>query len=317
MFRAALAETKVGPDPLPPQVEPLLLPVQPLLAHPDLLGLALHQDGGPALPLHSVNPPHLVHLPLQWLHEAASEVEGEVLVGLLTPLPTMGLCHMVHHPAGATPCSPLPSSPSSPPPSSTSSPPPLPEEGSVVAVVPLEAEGQGAVGLATVDPVLHLLLLHPGGLLLPDADVAGGQVPHPLPVAHAPAVLLLGSPGAELPAAGRTMEGVAPHQCLPHTPPWPLLHLGLGVGGGRAAGQGLLDGLHQLVALGGGDVDDGGGSTLPHPVGGSCLPPLLLPLLLPLLPAPVHPHRPPPVVPHGRAVPGHHPSGHQMFSTLP
>ena len=30
-----------------------------------------------------------------------------------------------------------------------------------------------------------------------DADVAGGQVAHPLPVAHAPAVLLLGRPGVQ------------------------------------------------------------------------------------------------------------------------
>ena len=55
MFRAALAETKVGPDPLPPQVEPLLLPVEPLPGRPDFLGLALHHDDGPALPLHSVS----------------------------------------------------------------------------------------------------------------------------------------------------------------------------------------------------------------------------------------------------------------------
>ena len=77
LFRAALAlaETKVGPDPLPPQVEPLLLPVEPLPVRPDLLGLALHHDGGPALPLHPVDPPHLIHLPFQWLDEAASEVE--------------------------------------------------------------------------------------------------------------------------------------------------------------------------------------------------------------------------------------------------
>ena len=75
LFRAALAETKVGPDPLPPQVKPLLLPVQPLAARPDLLGLALHHDGGPALPLHPVYPPHLIHLSFQWLDKAASEVE--------------------------------------------------------------------------------------------------------------------------------------------------------------------------------------------------------------------------------------------------
>ena len=92
MFRAALAETKVGPDPLPPQVEPLLLPVQPLPARPDLLSLALHHDGGPALPLHPVYLPCLVHLSFQLLAKAASEVEGEVLVGLLT------LLHTLHEP---------------------------------------------------------------------------------------------------------------------------------------------------------------------------------------------------------------------------
>ena len=147
-FGAALTRTKVGPNPLPPQVEPLLLPVEPLLARPDLPGLALHHDGGLAFPLHPVDPPHFIHLAFQWLCEAASEVEGEVLVRFLTPLPPMTLGHMVKHPAGAASPSPL------------LPPPPLPEEGAVVAAVPLKAEGQGAMGLATVHPVLQLLLLH-------------------------------------------------------------------------------------------------------------------------------------------------------------
>ena len=50
---------------------------------------SLNHDGGPALPLHPVYLPCLVHLLFQWLAQAASEVEGEVLVGLLTLLPNL------------------------------------------------------------------------------------------------------------------------------------------------------------------------------------------------------------------------------------
>ena len=95
----SLWPAKASSDPPSPQVVPLLLPVEALSAGFDLLGLALHHDGGFPFPLHPVQPPHLVDLPLEGLGEGAGQVEGEVLVGLLPALAAMGVSHMIPHPA--------------------------------------------------------------------------------------------------------------------------------------------------------------------------------------------------------------------------
>ena len=94
----SLWPAKASSDPPSPQVVPLLLPIEALHAGLDFLDLPLYHDGGPPLPLHPVQPPHFVYLPLKGLDETAGQVEGEVLMWLLPPLASMGVGHVVPHP---------------------------------------------------------------------------------------------------------------------------------------------------------------------------------------------------------------------------
>ena len=67
-----------------PQVEALLPPVEGGLAHHQLPAPPPHHpDGGPPLLLRSVDPLHLIHLPIEGFCEVAGEVEIKVLKGLL------------------------------------------------------------------------------------------------------------------------------------------------------------------------------------------------------------------------------------------